>query len=387
MLKLSRISRSIIVIVYCICIAMLTYMAITCKANISTTSVIAYVISLVFSVCFYQVFKRKIYDKIGDKRIIRLYKYIYLAVIVVVTRIVMIYVTRGEYSYQYLSEGLSSKVVSNLVSLTGEAKYSPVIFNTILVYINAIVIKRIMKGIVKNDAIATCSSVVYILSPLSLKLCLEFNSQIFNTTFVVFGMYFLYKIYDQITKYGLKTKKYLFYTIGLLLSSILDLAFGGHVIFWWVLVIGLCVVCDYVDKQELVIYEKKYRIKKSILVLALVVIVTGIFSLIFKNEVNLQFDLKNMCNLILNAKCYYAITGTLILVFEIISVLLKRKCDSKVAIMFIATSIVVMLLPYVTNCIYGMVTYDAMLSMSLILSLGNIYYSRDEKIKLLNEKN
>jgi len=407
MLKLSRISRSIITVMYVALMCVILFFAINAGNvySIKAWHVLIYVALLVFCVCFYQVLKRRLNDKIKHQGIIYIYRYVYLAVVLVISRIIMVYNFKNVTSFYVTGTdtSISGKILDLLINVTGEQKYASVIINTILVYIIAIVIKRIMMNIFENDAIATTSSILYILSPVSLALCLEHNPSIFNTLYIFIGVLLIMKIYDQITQYGLKHNLYIYLSVILGAVCVLDILFSGSFVSWIVLILGLTFVSDYVDSMyidlsKVQVLEKifklkkneKLAIKKSIIVLGIVcafgglaLIISAITGLndgsIFIKD-NIMDSAYSMFGKI---KWQYVISGIVIILFEVMSLFMKRKTNAKVSLIQLAIVVFGIIAILYTATSYNLCIYDALLSIGCILSVGNIYYNRNEKIKLL----
>ena len=74
MLKLSRISRSLVVVIYTVFICFVTYLAVSEKGigETSFTKIIIYMVIVVFCVCLYQVIKRRLRDKTDNQTVRRL---------------------------------------------------------------------------------------------------------------------------------------------------------------------------------------------------------------------------------------------------------------------------------------------------------------------------
>ena len=411
MLKLSRISRSIITVIYVALMCVILFFSINAENvyRVKAWQVLLYMFLLVFSICFYQVLKRRLHDKIKHKGIIYIYRYVYLAVVLVVSRIIMVFNMKNTISFYVpgTDKSIAGKIIDGLINITGEQKYASIIINTVLVYLIAIIIKKIMLNIYENDAIATMSSLIYILSPVSLMLCLEHNTSIFNTLFIFIGILLIMKIYDHITQYGFKDNMYIYLSVILGAACVLDILFKGSIVSWILLAFSLTLFADYVDstyvdvsKFEIVqkIFrlkkDEKLAIKKSFVVLGIIT-GFGIFALIITTITGLNNGLisikdnimENVYGMFGNVKLHYIISSIVIILFEVMAAFMNRKTNAKVSVIKIAVVIFALIAMVYTNTTYNLCTYDALLSISIILSIGNIYYNRNEKIKLLKEKN
>lgn len=377
--------------------------------NIKAWQMAIYIVSLIFSVCFYQVLKRRLNDKIKYRSIIHIYRYVYLAVVLIISRIIMIFLLKDTTSI-YLTgtdTSLAGKILDLVIRITGEQKYAAIVLNTIVVYLSSICIKRIMLNIFENDAIATTSSILYILSPISLVLCLEYNPNIFNALFVLTGILLVMKIYDEIVQYGLKDKLYIYLSVILGAVVVLDILFTGSLIAWIILGISLTFVTDYVDSiyvdvSKMPILQKVFRlkkneklaIKKSIIVLG-IICVFGTLALIISTIMGLNDGsifvkeniIQGIYNMVGKIKWQYILGSSIIILFEVMSIFMKRKSNAKVSFIQLGLVIYSVIAMFYTNTSYNLCIYDSLLCMTCILSVGNIYYNRNEKVKLLKEKN
>lgn len=411
MLKISRISRSIITVTYIAFMCGIVFFASKAQSviKIEAWKIALYIALLVISMCFYQVLKRRLNDKIKSKMLIHMYRYVYMAVILVISRVIMIYCLKDTTALYITGEdrSLAGKIIDFVINITNEQKYAAIVINTILVYLASICIKKIVLNIFENDVIATIAGIIYILSPMSLTLCLEFNSSIFNTLFVLIGIILTLKIYDQITQYGSKNNLYIYLSVVLGAIIILDILFGGSYMSWIILGVLLNIIVDYIDSRYVDVSKfpfiqkifklrrnEKLPIKKSIVVLGIICIY-GAFGLILASILNL-----NTANIIVKdgifssiavmfskIKWQYIVFSSVILVFELISVIMKRNGNVKVIIIQFCILVFGSLAILYTNTQYNLCIYDALTSIGIVLAIGNIYYNRNEKIKLLKEKN
>lgn len=377
--------------------------------NIKAWQMAMYVMSLVFSVCFYQVLKRRLNDKIKYKSIIHIYRYVYLAVILIVSRIIMVFLLKDTTSIYLTGRDTSicGRVLDLVIKVTGEQKYAAIVLNTILVYLSSIVIKKIMLNIFENDAIATTSSMLYILSPMSLVLCLEYNPSIFNMLFILTGILLIMKIYDQIVQYGLKDKLYIYLSVIVGAVVVLDILFTGSLISWIILALSLTFIADYVDSiyvdvSKIPMLQKVFKlkkneklaIKKSIVVLG-IVCAFGTLALIMSTIMGLNDGsifvkdsiIQGIYNMVGKIKWQYILGSSIIILFEVMSIFMKRRSNAKVSFIQLGLIIFSVIAILYTNTSYNLCIYDALLCMACILSVGNIYYNRNEKVKLLKEKN
>lgn len=382
MLKISGISRSIMVVIYTIFICFIVYLAVSENeiGEISIANIAIYVVVVLFCICLYQIIKRRLRNKTDNQTVRRVYRFGYLAVVLVVSRLLVIFFLKNNIAYASEFSGLAGKILKALVSVTGESKYAAIILNTIIVYINSIVIKRIMLNIFENDAIATMSSIIYILSPISLVRCWEFDTSNFNALFILLGIYLAYLIHDEITEYGVKSKKYIWFSAILAIVIALDVLFGNNVLAWYVIGVALTFLPDYVDKALLNIKGKKLFVNKGIITLG-IIIITGIVFVVISNLCNLNiYSFGKIQDMFMTTSKLYLLSGVVVVLFETLAVALNRKNNFKVTFMKFAVVVFGLIAVYY---MHSLIVFDALFSMAFVLSIGNMYYNREEKIKLL----
>lgn len=382
MLKISGISRSIIVVIYTIFICFIAFLAVSENGigEISIANIAIYVVVVLFCVCLYQIIKRRLRNKTDNQTVRRVYRFGYLAVILVVSRLLVIFFSKNNIAYASVFSGLAGKILKALVSVTGESKYAAIILNTIIVYINSVVIKRIMLNIFENDAIATMSSVIYILSPISLVRSCAFDTSNFNTLFILLGIYLVYLIHDEITEYGVKNKKYIWLSALLAIVIALDVLFGNNVLVWCVLGVALAFLPDYVDKTLLNIKGKKVVVNKGIITLAIIAI-TGVLFVLISKLCGLDiYSFGKTQDMFMTTNKLYILSGVVVVLFETLAVVLNRKNNFKVTFMKLAVVVFGLIAVYY---MHSLIVFDALFSMAFVLSIGNMYYNREEKIKLL----
>lgn len=386
MLKLSRISRSIMVILYTVFICFVAYLAISEEGigEISFANIAIYVVIVLFCVCLYQIIKRRLRSKTDNQTVRRLYRFVYLAVILVISRILVIFFAKDNIAYVEGFSGLAGGILEALVSVTGESKYSAIILNTMIVYINSVVIKRIMLNIFGNDATATMSSIIYILSPISLMNCWMFDASNFNAMFILLGIYLIYLIHDEITEYGLRNKKYLWLSCALAVVVGLDILFGNNALVWVVLSSFATILPEYVDRDLFKIKGEKYYINKGLITVIVVAAASLIFWIVLKIFDLDIYSFGRIQNMFATTNKLYILSGLIVVLFETLSVVLNRKNKFKVTFMKTAVVIFGVIAVYY---MHSLVVFDALFSMAFVLSIGNMYYNREEKIKLLRVGN
>ena len=198
-MKRSRIICSIITVIYIILSVAICLIAL--KSNFETESSIGACEKLIyvgtFGICVFSYIwvRNKLSKKMSNKalsvKISKVYCYLYLAVIVLVSRFIMAYVLKNEEIIPLVSGfnmGLGSYLNYALGLYIGNQMYANVILNTILVFVSSIVIKKVVLNITDNDMVATTTSLLYIFAPQSLWQVNSYIRYNYNVLIVLVGI-------------------------------------------------------------------------------------------------------------------------------------------------------------------------------------------------------
>jgi len=416
-LKRSRIICSIITVIYIILSVAICLICIKnnfeTESSVGTCEKLIYVGTLAICVFAYVWVRNKLSKKMSNKdlsiKVSKIYCYLYLAVIVLVSRIVMAYVLKNEEIAALVPSfnmGLGSYLNYGLGIYIGNQMYANVIINTILIFLSSVVIKKIVLNITDNDMVATTTSLLYIFAPQSLW---QINSYIrynYNVLIVLIGIYVLLNIIDEVKNFNKKNNKYLIYSLVLGGIQTIDIVFGGSYMLWLCPMPVITCIAMYVDivhilipfKQELNykmkrIVEKIERINISKLVyvcgisLGVSAVTTCIYLALSSANKFSVFNVQNAVAVIGHSRSYYLVLVIIALVFEIISVITKRKLDIKmnlIKLMFIVAACITF---FMVDGIYASALFDTLLILNTIMIICNICYNGEERIKLLKEKN
>lgn len=419
----SRIIRSIIVVIFVAC---LLCVLVTCiNDSIKTASMfsvkykIIYVLMLTLVIVFYALLKKKLNNVNCKKSVEYSYRYIYLVMLILITRFLAVLLYKNAGAVEDLSpsldKGLGSYIVFALGKLTVYPVYAVIIVNTAITFLCAICVKRMIFNVTTNEMLSAIAAIGYIFIPQAIVNTTNYCRYSFNTLFVLFGTYMLLKIIDEVKQHKLKNKKYLKLTINMGIAIMLDIVFGGRFEYWCIILLASLVISNNVgyvrvnNKREFVekfnsvnarkLMYKMETITINKLVVVLVILLgfmlvgelvayLGFSQDIFEMYKNIDTNviLQNIQAGIKAAKNYYIVLIMLILILEIIGIVLRRKKDTKTTLIKLST-IVVMLIMSVSSDRYISSVMDAYLVLCLVLNIGNIYYNRDEKIKLLKAEN
>ena len=418
----SRIIRSIITVIFVACSALLLYICIKNSLSIKSTFKLSYKIIyfvvLVFAILFYIVLKRKL-NSIGCKKSVEYsYRYIYIVMLILITRFIAVLLYKDNCNLELITpsieKGLGSYIVYFLGKITLYPLYSTIIVNTLLTFGCAIIIKRLVFNITTNEVLSAIATIGYIFAPQAILNTANYAPYNFNTLFVLGGIYILLKIVDEVKQHKLKTKKYLTLTCFMGICILLDILFGGRFEFWIIVLFSSLVISNNVgyvrvkSKREFVekfnsINARKLMYKMETITLNKLIIVSSIisgfiviaiaivylfgldiFEIYSKFDINILYS--NVKQGLIHSKNYYIVLLSLIIILDVLGTVLKRKKDTKTTLIKLCTILIALVTSILENG-YNASILDAFLILSLILNIGNIYYNRDEKIKLLKAEN
>lgn len=416
-MKRSRIICSIITVIYILLsVALILLLA---KSNISVKSSVPVYLKAIYIAAFgictlmYIWVKNKLSKKMSNKSlsitISKVYCYLYLAVVVLVSRFVMAYVLKGNAVEQILpsfSAGLGSYVNYGLGLVIKKTMYANVIINSILAFMSCVAIKKILLNITENDTIATLSSIMYLFIPGSLVNVTEYIKGSYNVCITLIGMLVFTKIIDEVKNFGKKNKKYLIYSVILGIIQAIDVVLGGSYVLWICTLVFVSLAAMYIDivhirmnfKKKLnyklkILAEKieRINISKLVYVSCISLAISGITYLVCaiasSTTYYQMFSVTNCVNILMHSRNYYLVLIIFALVFEIIGVILKRKLDIKMFMVKVACIASGILTFFTVDGIHTSFVFDTLLVLTVITNICNICYNREERVKLLKEKN
>lgn len=418
----SRIIRSIIVAIFIICTVGMIFVCVKNSIDVESTFRLSYkfiyAVALLFAIFFYALLKNKL-KLLNCKRSIEYtYRYIYLVMLILITRFVAVLLYKDS-SVTTLIEpsfdkGLGSYIVYFLGKITLYPLYATIIINTILTFVCSVIIKRLVFNVTTNEMLSAIATILYIFVPQAIINTTNYTPYNFNTVFILSGLFLLLLIIDEVKQHKLKNKKYLNYTVIMGICILCDILFGGRFELWLLVLLTSLIISNNVgyvrvnSKREIVekinslnarklmykmeaIAINKLLLVSSVLILfiALGLGITYLFGYNITSiytSINVSNAYDNVLNSIKGSCNYYILLIALILILEVLGIVLRRKVDTKTSLVKLS-SILVMLITLTLNGVYVASMLDAFLALSLILNVGNIYYNRDEKIKLLKAEN
>ncbi len=418
-MKKSSISRSIIAVVFMIYIIGLLIIAFMNNQTDRTPIEyqLIYILSLLFAVFCYAILKKKLNNLNCKKSVEYSYRYIYLVMLLLITRFIAVLIYKENANYDLINpsfgKGLGSYVIYLLGRVTLEPLYATIIINTILTFVCIIIIKRLVFNITNNEMLSAIAAILFIFIPQAIQNVTNYTPLLFNTTFILLGVYLILKIIDEVKQPKLKTKKYIYLTVLVGLIIIADVILGGRFEGWIVLAIGTLLISYNIDymtvkvRREWIekttnikVRRKLYKleglmISKLIIVTTIIILMSvialGIMYLLKQDlfgiyNISLREIFNNAKNIFGDFKGYYISLIIITIILDIIGVVLRRKRDTKTSLLKLV-AIIIGIITVLINKEYVACILDTMLIITLVLNAGNIYYNRDEKIKLLKETN
>lgn len=416
-MKRSRIICSIVTVIYImLSVALILILMKNCVTMDSSVTVYLKAIHIaIFGICtlMYVFVKKKLATKMSGKaisiKVSKIYYYMYLAAITFVTRFAMAYSLKDSVVLNVvpsLDKGVGSYINYGLSLFLDNPMYANVIINTMLTFTACVLIKKIMLNITENDTVASMTSIVYLLIPQSLVFVTEYIKYNYNVIFVLLGILLLTKIIDETKNFNKKNNKYLVYAVVLGIVQSIDVILGGSYVLWFITLVVTTVAAMYIDivhisiwfKNKLnyklkILAEKVERINISKLV-AVTVVSLGISSItlfiyILASKANNYqiFSVDNAINILMHSRNYYLVLIIISLVFEILGVILRRNLDIKMFMIKIAFIVSGVTTFFMLDGIHASALFDTLLILTLITNICSICYNREEKVKLLKEKN
>lgn len=438
MKKIGNISRSIITVLFICCIVIfIVYAFIYGKSSIfNGSSGIIYFLVILLSITGLVYIGNLHNSQNHLKKMTRLrtlYKYVYIAIITVFTRVYMAYMHFKSINIVSINPSKNNGVLSFVVnaleklfeSMTEPSLCVYCLLNIIVTFLTAVVIKKILYRLCENETMSYISSILYIFIPANLYSVGQYNMYLFNMLYIMIGIYYIIKIYYEIVQYKVKNNKYIFYTVILTLIIILDIFFGGNIWFWVSLMLMFMVTSIDVDtidirykktsspKKDYINREAQKRdlgaaatkkkmnnafvskgvvhIPKTVLVFV-ILLIFGVAVQILYNVSDYGSSLSDIYTIaaVLQeftkyTKTYYVGFGIVIIICQILCLILKRKLDYKTFLLMLSLVFYV-IFSSGTQYICGRdIIFATLYEVLLVIFIGNVYYSRDEKIKLLTK--
>ncbi len=410
---MSKISRSIVVAIFTVlilflCVTDFVYINqdIVTVETVSNWSKIGYVVLIIVLVSLYTYVREKLSRKKLQKTLSNIYKYTYVLLIMLATTFFKVYKMIGDYTSRSL------------------------LLYFVLVFFIGLMVQKIIFNVSKSDVLSVMGMfVAYTLPNVVKDTTMNLNSK-FITLLMLIAIYLMQVLLDELKQLNIKNRKYLIEAILLGVAIGFCTLVGVNYLVW----IGIAIISIFITsnldstslnlsnrqnktikkrKNNYFIYKiERIKISKLIISLCIIVLITiaiyyfgrSIVTALASNGngvcQNIVNDLRvgihsNISTSFSNIKeqaysfasmstrfyvfCYIYIIG-----MELLSVILKRKYDTK------STAIKMsFILLYATITIFNLnvVYYQPVLTILLVIicivNTTNIYYNREERIKMI----
>lgn len=418
-MKISKISRRLVVAIFVAFIMFLSFLDFkllldneVSKNSFSINIVkLIYVVILIILVLVYVYIKDKL-NKLKIKRAVAfVYRYIYMILAVIITSLVSLYKS---------FDGFSNFILFSYVILTLAI---------------SMIIKRIIFNVSKSDILSVLAMFLY-----SMRIYPFDNSNLMIASLIISLSFFatllmMQILIDELKQRGVKTKKYIKQSAILGVFIGLNLVFGMNPLMYIVLATMILFLTERLDKTHISFPKKmmssisqssrenlykveRININKLLVSLVIVILISiatfycfglainTVESKIIDNEImnilisnlnannisNINHDVKeNLVNILssgneflMTSKTYYMVFFGYIVFIELLSVLLKRRYDTKSTVMKL-----IFVLTFICMAIFDVNLYlyqpllTTLLTLIAIVNTSNIYLNREERIKML----
>lgn len=410
-MRLSRISRGLIVAIFVLIIVFLGVLDIKLifKGELediykySPFEKLIYAIIIFILTIIYVYIKDKFYKMKIKRKIALVYRYMYLISITIIARYIII--------------------INTIKDLSSFA----MVFNIVFTIITSIIVKKIVFNISKSDILSVIAVVAY-----SMNLNVIINKEILYTsifiTFIVtLIILVLQLLIDELKQKGIKTKKYVILSclLGILMG--ISSLIGVNIMDWVIVLVSLVFITVNLDNTHIDFpknfvnalsnkyKDKLYKIERvninkiliSILISVICIIViynigqlilykfTNIDILRIFNNIEINSNIPNSRNTINDfiiyseaflglSSTYYLSIIAYILILELLSFFLRRRYDTKttvIKLIFILLFITVYILKL--NILYFQPLFNILLVIISIINTSSMYLNREERIKML----
>ncbi len=370
-------------------------------------SKIIYIALLITFITIYAIIKGKFSKKKIKKKLSLTYRYLLLIVTTFFLKIVAVTINVVDVNVIYI-------LICSIIGV-----------------ISAIAIKKIIYNVSKSDMLSVIGLFMFALLPNISTNSIEYLNSILVNLMILSAILVFQKVLDELKQIGIKNKKYILWSVAMAFCISFSIILGVHYVIYILLGIGMLCITANLDKTHIefpnkvinsirqknkeVLYKiERIYINKQFIVVGVVLISTIIFNFglnyivseidnNFVNEVcmtnngissvingqdinsvinNLTSGLKDI---FAKSKGYYLILASYILVLEILTIILRRRYDTKstmLKMVFMTITIFGALFKYNIDIYY--LVYTTLFILIAITNTSNLYLNRDERVKLLN---
>ncbi len=409
-MSISKISRSLVVIIFVALILFMGYEDVLLLLNNSNNSTTAnilkvvYVIATVLLVLLYVYIKDKLYRKKVKRNISLVYRYIYISFIVIIMSVISIY------RYLYLINNITLGIY------------------ILLKLIIAIVLKKVIFNVSKSDILSVLGMFAFSILPCVYITKINLFINLINTIMILSSIFVIQKLIDELKQRGIKNKKYLILSLILGVLVSITIILGVHFLVWVAIALISLFLTANLDnthigfpKKIISIVNKKTKdtlykvervnISKLFICIILIAIIScgivtassyiirfthvdnskiGDFINLNTNIFNIDFNkfipnlISNTNNILSTSKTFYIFMFLYIVFIEVLSVILHRRYDTKstiIKIFFVTLYISISI--FEINILNYQVIFTTLLILIAIVNTSNIYLNREERIKML----
>lgn len=407
-MSISKISRSLVVVLFVALIIFMGYEDVILLLNNSSNSTtlnilkVVYIIVTFLLVGLYVYIKDKLYRMKIKRNISLIYRYIYISFIVVIMSIISIY------KYLYLIDNLTLGIY------------------VLLKFIIGLILKKIIFNVSKSDILSVLGLFGFAMLPCVYSDINILFTNLINTLVVFIAILIIQKLIDELKQRGIKNKKYLFFSLLLGIFIGFTIILGISAYLWGLIALMSLILTVNLDKTHLDFPKKimtfanqkikdalykveRININKLVFSIFVITIVACIVSFIGRilvlnidflkesvlfnpntgiSNFNISNAIYNFVNntkiLLSTSRTYYILIFAYIVFIEVLAVVLHRRYDTKSTIMKLF-----FILLYISISIFDLniTNYQTILTVLLILisivNTSNIYLNREERIKML----
>lgn len=407
-MSISKISRSLVVVLFVALIIFMGYEDVILLLNNSSNSTTLNILKVVYIfvtfllVGLYVYIKDKLYRMKIKRNISLIYRYIYISFIVVIMSIISIY------KYLYLIDNLTLGIY------------------VLLKFIIGLILKKIIFNVSKSDILSVLGLFGFAMLPCVYSDINILFTNLINTLVVFIAILIIQKLIDELKQRGIKNKKYLILSLLLGIFIGFTIILGISAYLWGLIALMSLILTVNLDKTHLdfpkkiitfanqKIKDALYKVERininklvfSIIVITILACIVSFIgrilvlnidflkeSLVFNlntgiSNFNISNAIYNFVNntkiLLSTSRTYYILIFAYIVFIEVLAVVLHRRYDTKSTIMKLF-----FILLYISISIFDLniTNYQTILTVLLILisivNTSNIYLNREERIKML----
>ena len=305
-----------------------------------------------------------------------------------------------------------------------------IILYFVLIYLIGIIVQRIIFNVSKSDVLSVLGMfVIFTLPNVIDDKTINLNSK-FITLSMLLSIYVLQILLDELKQLNIKNRKYIVQAVILGFCVGLSTIFGVNYLIWEIIAIVSIFITSNLDstslnlsnRQNKTIKRKKNnyfiykieRIKISKLIVSLCIIIFISSIIYFSGRMiirKLAYNQNGVCENIVNdltvgihtdidksftnikAQAYkfssmstkfYIFCYIYIIAMEILSVLLHRKYDTKSTVIKLSFVLLYTIITiFKLNIVYYQPVLTALLVIICIVNTTNIYYNREERVKMI----